>query len=937
MRSVQELWALLREAKSMPSGEAQIALTEQVLRHADASGDRELAFATRIHATHAYVYGGEPAKAFVPFSRCLSDFDSDPADFHQRYQYGLLWHFKDMVSALLKFPEVPLARTYAVLDDMERRYRDSGYGSQAVHKYRMLVAAHVGDDAAADDRYERWQTTPRDRLSDCAGCDPTDQIAYLALRGRHEEAVELAQPILAGRLTCVEQPHKILTALLEPYVSTGRLELATNAHRRGYRLLRPRLADLREIGDHVALCALSGNEIRGVEIVQRHVDWLDRAPSPSAAMHFAAASAMLLRRLPALGHTEVQVSRRGRGDVPAAVLAEELAAFATGTAARFDARNGTSAQSGMIAATLAAEPFPEPFRLSPTARPSSVRPAPAPEPMALPQDADPNELLDLADELERQDRNDEQTALMTAYDRRFRADDPGPLARARRLMQIIAGGRWAGDTEGTVDSLAVAESMFQEAGVPAGAATAVGIAGLTRVIAGEVEEGLAMVGAEVAFHGDGDDQWASAEACARLAAALSATGRHEEALEAQDRADAYVAKLDDPRMAARYAMLRAPLLDKLSRRAEAETAARSALEFYRAHGPGDRVARAAVTVGKLFEWVAAAPCEAAFDEAVACGDTSVALEARLGRARARIHLDRDDEAIDDFVEAIAWCTARGLTERAAEIRLELAEVYQELERLEEAVMVAEEAVVVLGRRGRTEDADKARNLLATTHSALGDPHGAVFWYDALIEGIGDDGDLARRAELRGRTADLMYDADEDAEAAARYAAAADDLHAVGDLRGEVRALRRLLMSRCWSGDLAGAEEALRRAEQRYEALGGSAQRSARWERAMLDREAARLMLQLDRAEDAVGYVTDVPQRLREIQYTQDAQDAEVLLGRALLANGRAAEVEDLLRPLVSGEARTKRIRRIAAKALAEALDELGRTDEAAALREREGV
>src|SRR3712207_3653761 len=103
--------------------------------------------------------------------------------------HSLLWYFKYMVNALTMFPEVPLARTYAVLDDMERRYREGGHSPQAVYKHRYLVARHLGDRDAMREWYERWLTTPRDNLSDCVGCDPSAQVAFLASEGRDDDAI----------------------------------------------------------------------------------------------------------------------------------------------------------------------------------------------------------------------------------------------------------------------------------------------------------------------------------------------------------------------------------------------------------------------------------------------------------------------------------------------------------------------------------------------------------------------------------------------------------------------------------------------------------------------------------------------------------------------------------------------------------------------------
>ena len=223
MKSVDEIRELLGRAWNMPYGVAQIALVEEVMRHVDTVRDPDLSFTTRMLATTAYVYGGEPVKAFSTFAWCVSDFDHNPGPHHQRFVHNLLWDFKAMVSSLTRFPEIPLARTHAVLDDMERRYREGGHSLQAVYKRRHLVAGHLGLTEQEDEWFERWRATPRDDLSDCGGCDPTSALVYLNSRGRYERAVALAEPVLAGELSCNEQPQNILTELMVPYLMTGRL------------------------------------------------------------------------------------------------------------------------------------------------------------------------------------------------------------------------------------------------------------------------------------------------------------------------------------------------------------------------------------------------------------------------------------------------------------------------------------------------------------------------------------------------------------------------------------------------------------------------------------------------------------------------------------------------------------------------------------------
>ncbi|MEV4007038.1 hypothetical protein, partial [Actinomadura sp. NPDC049753] len=297
--SMDDVYALMARSQELPYGEARTVLIEDALRRAEAAGDEVLAFHVRVRLTDAYRYGGEPVKAFATFSRTLADHDRDPARFDETH--SLLWQMKAVVSSLTSFPEIPLDRAYAVLDDMERRYKAGGHSLQAVYHYRNVVARHIGDDSAHE-WFVKWRAAERDELSDCEGCDPTGMARHLVEAGRHEEAFEIAAPVLSARLSCNEQPQSIQTALLPVYLRMGRLEEAAAAHRRAYRVHRARLADLGDIGEHLEFCAVTGNGARGLEILQRHLGWLDRAPSAHADMEFSAAAALLLGAVEAAGH-----------------------------------------------------------------------------------------------------------------------------------------------------------------------------------------------------------------------------------------------------------------------------------------------------------------------------------------------------------------------------------------------------------------------------------------------------------------------------------------------------------------------------------------------------------------------------------------------------------------------------------------------------------
>jgi tetratricopeptide (TPR) repeat protein len=373
----------------------------------------------------------------------------------------------------------------------------------------------------------------------------------------------------------------------------------------------------------------------------------------------------------------------------------------------------------------------------------------------------------------------------------------------------------------------------------------------------------------------------------------------------------------------------------LGRHDEAAAAAATALEFYRAHGPRVRAAVAASLHGQLLTDPLARAT--AFDEAIAAGEPMVALDARVGRARALLELERAGDAVDDFVEAVALCTERDIEDGAAFLRDELARAYQAAGRSVEASEVAEEAVAALSRLGHHEAAANTQYFLAGVYRDLEDNAGALALYEGLVANLGDN--LAGRGQIRESFGDLLYKLDRDAEAAERFGEAAGDLHTVGDLPGEVRLLRRRVMALHWADDTPAAEETVRVAEQRHAELdpADAAQPQLIWERAMLGFEAGRLLNARNRHAEAVPYLTESGERLRAIGAIGDAEQVEALLGAALRSSGQAVESEVVLRRLLDSMDPDAKSRRHAAYQLAETLDVLGRGKKAEALRRREGI
>jgi len=889
---------MLAQAREMPYGAAQVALLEQAMAHADAQRLDDAAFEARMLATTSYIYSGEPARSFVTFSWCLTEHDRDPVR-HRRWTHHLMWSFKAIVSAMTKFPEIPLARTYDVLDDMERRWRAGGHSPHAVYAHRHLVARHVGDARAAEDWFTRWSAAPRDELSDCVGCDPTTKAYWLRDQGRDEEAVALAEPVLAGRLSCTEQPQAIYTVLLLPYLRTGRLDAARDAHRRAYRAHRTQLADLSDIAEHVAFCALTGNDALGLEIVERHRDWLDRAPTPWAAMSFAAAASLVLRRLDATGHGSVRVR-----DTPVGALSEELARRALDLAARFDARNGTSHQSDRVRAVLAAEPVTAELRLvvpgSRLARPEPPPPppptpaAPAESTVDIPADAGAGEVLALAERTYHAGRVAEAFAIWAAFDARHAAD---PLTDHQKAMRLDgAGSRAAHDNDTAAAAAAWAEAadLYATAGDELRRQVVRGRLGMGLLREGRLDEGRAMIEestAHVLAHGTPD---LVARAHLRSAFAHATTGRPAEAVAATDAVLAHAGAAPDPRVAPQALALKAQALGQLGDVEAAAEAAGESRRRHRAAGPSDELAHACWLHGVALSQLGRG------DEALAAFDEGLAqpcppdLRRALLRQRAGIlaQSERAAEAVDPLVEEIATLTAQGDHVAAAAARFELAVAYLNAGRPLDAAEIAEEALATFDAAG-DQRVLAVRDLLVAVYEALGEHEALLAQLTALADAVRAAGDQEALGRASERAAETLDHLDRDATAAARFADAAA-AYAAADLPIDAaRARRRHATSLLWAGQPDAALAGLAEADAGAATLPDEPH--AHWERAMLDYDAARLLGRLDHGDDAIRRAGAAADRFRDIGAATQAGWSGLLRADLLREAGRTAEAEVALR------------------------------------------
>lgn len=336
--------ALMARARRLKRPEARVEVLEAAVRVADAQHDLDRGYAARDAYIEAATFASQPDKALVAFAWCRAQAARHPGRFQESF---LLWRHKWVTHNLSKLPQVPRARVEAALEDFALAAEKQGASPRATLKLRYQVALSLGEPERARELLPRWVDAPRDWYSDCAACDRNEEALALAERGEHARALERAEPIVRGRMTCGVIPHQTLGWVANARFHLGDLEGARDAFLRGYRLVKDSSGHLEALADHVRLLALTENVGPVLTLLERHLKWGQEARTPLYALRFWAAAGLALERAGAQGQHELALRLprtfplyRRSGAYATGALREWVDAQASALAGRFDARNG---------------------------------------------------------------------------------------------------------------------------------------------------------------------------------------------------------------------------------------------------------------------------------------------------------------------------------------------------------------------------------------------------------------------------------------------------------------------------------------------------------------------------------------------------------------------------------------------------------------------
>ena len=268
--SIERILELLSQAKGLEKNATKVALLEEAVREADVLEDLQLQYQIRMDLIDAATFSGQEEKALVAFSWCLAAFDKHPGEFQP---HSLLWKYKWILGQSASYPQISREQIVQMQDDFHERLQQLGYSLRPAHYMRWTNFMDMGLWDKTHEYFQKWQDAPRDTLADCRACERNRHVELLCFEQKDEEALTIAEPILQGRMRCAVIPHATLGKVLPSLIRLGRLDEASDYHRRGYRLIRNNPDFVDTIPYH-QLHLLHINEVdKAFNLFRKHIEW----------------------------------------------------------------------------------------------------------------------------------------------------------------------------------------------------------------------------------------------------------------------------------------------------------------------------------------------------------------------------------------------------------------------------------------------------------------------------------------------------------------------------------------------------------------------------------------------------------------------------------------------------------------------------------------
>lgn len=216
---------LFQAAEGMPHDAERIGIYEQAIDLAKQEKLADLEIEAHRRMIWEQGFYQDMMQTFIMYPVLLGLVDRYVAENGRMPQdiFLVLWTYKSLIGNCDVFHQVTRQQFEQMTEDCIKRYWAAGYNRRSVCAIKMDFYAGI-DLELAKENYRDFLRQKRDSMSDCPGCERSEEVSFLLDCGQVEEALAKSEPLFRkyGIYSCECQPGSISCTFIE-YIVKRRL------------------------------------------------------------------------------------------------------------------------------------------------------------------------------------------------------------------------------------------------------------------------------------------------------------------------------------------------------------------------------------------------------------------------------------------------------------------------------------------------------------------------------------------------------------------------------------------------------------------------------------------------------------------------------------------------------------------------------------------
>ena len=274
----------------------------QIVKEAQKINNLDIEIDARLEYISTVTHLNKPEKtlAYFPWILAMSDKHPDKVSLSR-----VLWQYKWVASRLGEFSHISKDKILGIMEDMKRRYVAAGYGMKTIHYFFQDLYCDLGEPELAAEHHELWKTTTgNSSISDCEACVTNTMLEYELWKGNYQACIDMAEPILAKKLTCATVPEMTYSKVISAQINLNQLEEALNLYKTAIKELETDRANLDHYGRFIILLSLTENHVAAKELFIKQLPYAIAAQCDFYTIQFYIGVLFFLKTLQQDGHQE---------------------------------------------------------------------------------------------------------------------------------------------------------------------------------------------------------------------------------------------------------------------------------------------------------------------------------------------------------------------------------------------------------------------------------------------------------------------------------------------------------------------------------------------------------------------------------------------------------------------------------------------------------